>query len=89
MSQEGLWLVWGFAGQAMFGSRFVIQWLYSEIKKESVVPRVFWYISLIASLMLLLYAVYRKDPVFAAGFCLNIPIYIRNLILLNKKNKNG
>ena len=46
-------LVLGFGGQILFGTRFLIQWIASEIKKESHIPIVFWYFSLGGGLLLL------------------------------------
>jgi lipid-A-disaccharide synthase-like uncharacterized protein len=78
---ETLWLVIGFIGQGIFGMRFVVQWLASEIKKKSVIPMSFWYLSIVGSLVLLSYAIYRKDPIFILGFSLNLIIYVRNITL--------
>ncbi len=38
MTPEKIWLGIGFFGQAMFTGRFLVQWLASEIKKDSVIP---------------------------------------------------
>lgn len=82
-----IWLSIGFLGQIMFSLRFLIQWIASEKKKESVVPITFWYFSLLGGLMLLSYAIYRKDPVFILGQCGGIIVYFRNLMLIYKKRK--
>jgi len=58
------WLVVGLAGQIIFGMRFLIQWIASEVKKESHIPIVFWYCSIGGGLILLSYAIHIKDPVF-------------------------
>lgn len=50
-----------------FTGRFVLQWLYSEFKKRSIIPVGFWYLSMLGSTILLAYAIYRQDPVFIAG----------------------
>ena len=80
-----LWLTIGFVGQALFGGRFIIQWLYSEYKKESVIPVSFWWLSIAGSILLCCYAIKQKDLVFTLGFSLNILIYIRNLTLIKQK----
>jgi lipid-A-disaccharide synthase-like uncharacterized protein len=67
MTRETLWLIVGFAGQAVFTGRFVLQWLYSEYKRRSVIPVGFWYLSMLGSALLLIYAIYRQDPVFIIG----------------------
>ncbi|MHC8366150.1 lipid-A-disaccharide synthase N-terminal domain-containing protein [Pseudomonas sp. ZT5P21] len=82
LSRETLWLVVGFSGQIAFTGRFVLQWLYSEYKKRSVIPVSFWYLSIIGSALLFAYAVYREDPVFIAGQAFGSIVYLRNLQLI-------
>jgi len=83
-----LWVIFGFAAQFIFFLRFAVQWWVSEKKKQSVIPVSFWYLSLVGTLMILIYSVHRKDVVFIAASCLNSLIYIRNLMLIkNKKPK--
>jgi len=82
------WLIIGFVGQVAFGARFVIQWIVSEKKGESTIPLVFWYCSILGSIILLSYAIYREDPVFILGQSLGSIIYIRNLILIDRKRKS-
>ncbi len=81
------WLVIGFLGQFMFSLRFLVQWFVSEKRKESVVPLSFWYFSLIGGLILLSYAIYRRDPVFILGQGAGVIVYLRNLMLIYKKRK--
>src|SRR5438105_12176772 len=76
------WLVFGFAAQAVFASRFVLQWITSERAGRSIVPTAFWYLSLVGTGMLAFYAVHRRDPVFILGQTLNSIIYVRNLMLI-------
>ncbi len=73
------WLVLGFAAQAFFTARFVVQWLASERAGKSVVPLGFWIFSIGGGLLLLYYAVHRKDPVFIAGQAFGVFVYLRNL----------
>lgn len=82
MTRETLWLVVGFAGQAVFTGRFVLQWLYSEFKRRSVIPVGFWYLSMLGSALLLTYAIYRQDPVFIIGQSFGFLVYLRNLQLI-------
>ena len=84
---EIIFLIIGFVGQGLFASRFIIQWVYSEKKKESVIPIAFWYLSIFGGMGLLTYAIFRKDPVIITGQLFGLIIYIRNLILIYKKNK--
>lgn len=80
-----LWLlILGIVSQIVFTLRFVYQWLYSEKKKESSLPFGFWLLSLIGSLLILTYAIIRRDPVLFVGHILGATIYIRNLMLLKK-----
>jgi lipid-A-disaccharide synthase-like uncharacterized protein len=79
----------GLVGQVSFFSRFLVQWIVSEKKGESVVPVAFWYLSLCGGLLMLIYAVWRRDPVFTMGQTVGIFVYTRNLMLISrKKSKN-
>ena len=82
---EIIFLIIGFVGQGIFASRFIFQWIYSERKGESYIPIIFWYLSIFGGLGLLVYAIFRKDPVIIAGQSVGIFIYLRNLILIYKK----
>jgi lipid-A-disaccharide synthase-like uncharacterized protein len=79
-----VWLTVGFLGQAFFTARFLVQWLASERKRESVVPVAFWWLSLLGGLALLSYAVFRRDPVIITGQAMGLFVYVRNLMLLSK-----
>ena len=81
---EIIFLIIGFAGQGLFASRFIIQWLYSEKLGRSAIPIVFWYLSISGGIGLLIYAIFRQDPVIILGQSFGIIIYLRNLILLKK-----
>jgi len=81
------WLIIGFAGQFFFTMRFVVQWIATERKKESVIPVMFWYLSMLGSLFLLSYAISRKDPVFILGQSFGFIVYFRNLYFIHKKSK--
>ncbi len=81
------WLIIGMAGQILFGLRFLVQWICSEVKKESHIPVVFWYFSISGGMILLVYAIHRKDPVFIVGQSMGIVVYLRNLRLIYKKEK--
>lgn len=82
-----IWIAIGFIGQGLFTSRFLIQWIYSEKKRKSVIPTAFWYFSLGGGLTLLAYAIHRKDPVFIAGQATGVVVYVRNLVLISKERK--
>ncbi len=80
-----VWLGIGFAGQIVFSLRFLVQWIASERRRESVIPIAFWYISLVGTTLLFAYATYRKDPVFMLGQAFGFVVYIRNLMLINRR----
>tara|TARA_B100000886_G_C20195496_1_gene396158 strand:+ start:140 stop:433 length:294 start_codon:yes stop_codon:yes gene_type:complete len=86
-SIEIIFLVIGFLGQALFASRFVIQWIYSEKKGISYIPIIFWYLSIFGGLGLLIYAIFRKDPVIIVGQSFGIFVYLRNLILIYRRKE--
>ena len=86
--QLDVWIILGFIGQAMFTMRFLVQWVASEKKKESVIPVSFWYFSLAGGLILLAYAIYRMDPVFILAYLPGNFIYFRNLYLIYKKRQS-
>lgn len=78
------WLALGFLGQALFSARFLVQWLASEARRESVIPVAFWYLSLAGGATLLAYALWRRDPVFAVGQGFGLVVYARNLALVRR-----
>jgi lipid-A-disaccharide synthase-like uncharacterized protein len=83
------WLILGFSAQALFGFRFLVQWIASEKQKKSVIPIYFWYLSLAGGLLLLLYAIHIKDPVFILGQSTGVFIYLRNLTLIYKGKRTS
>ena len=82
MTTEHVWLGVGLLGQALFSARFLVQWIASERRGQSVVPVQFWYFSLAGGLTLLAYAVHRLDPVFIIGQLAGLVVYLRNLYLI-------
>jgi lipid-A-disaccharide synthase-like uncharacterized protein len=76
------WVVFGFIGQSFFTMRFVVQWIASERARASVIPVAFWFFSIGGGALLLVYALYRRDPVFIAGQALGLVVYIRNLYFI-------
>jgi lipid-A-disaccharide synthase-like uncharacterized protein len=73
------WVLLGFAAQALFTARFLVQWIASERQGKSVIPIAFWFFSIGGGLLLLVYALYRRDPVFIAGQAFGVFVYLRNL----------
>ena len=84
LSPQTLWLGLGLFAQALFASRFVVQWIASERARASIVPVSFWYISLAGAVLLLAYAIYRRDPVFILGQSTGAFIYLRNLYFIRR-----
>jgi lipid-A-disaccharide synthase-like uncharacterized protein len=77
-----LWLLVGLLGQALFASRFIVQWFKSEMEGRSVIPISFWYCSVGGGMVLLAYAIYKADPVFIIGQASGLVVYARNLYLI-------
>lgn len=82
-----LWLGVGFVGQIFFTLRFLVQWLASERKQASVVPIAFWYFSILGSVLLLSYAIWRQDPIIILGQSFNSLIYVRNLMFIYRARR--
>ena len=80
-----VWLAVGLLGQLLFASRFLVQWIVSERRRQSVVPTSFWWLSLGGSAILLAYAVHRLDPVFILGQAFGFVVYTRNLVLIGRR----
>lgn len=76
------WVILGFVAQAFFTMRFVVQWIASERARRSVMPVAFWFFSIGGGALLLVYALYRRDPVFIAGQALGLLVYARNLYFI-------
>ena len=87
MQDTTIWMIIGFAGQALFTARFVVQWIASERAKKSLIPVAFWFFSFGGGIVLLAYAIHRGDPVFTAGQAGGLLIYLRNLWLIRKEQK--
>ena len=87
MDKNIMWMIIGFVGQGFFSARFIVQWIMSEIKKQSIIPLGFWYFSLLGGVTLFAYALYKEDPVFIVGQGAGLLIYSRNLYLIRKRAK--
>ena len=82
-----LWILVGLLGQLFFTSRFLVQWIASERAGRSIVPQVFWLFSLSGGVLLLVYALWRRDPVFIAGQSAGLVVYLRNLMLIARQTE--
>ena len=76
------WLAFGLVAQLFFTARFLVQWISSERAGQSVVPMAFWFFSMGGGVMTLIYALYRRDPVFIAGQALGLVVYFRNVYFI-------
>ncbi|MFC1631835.1 lipid-A-disaccharide synthase N-terminal domain-containing protein [Candidatus Omnitrophota bacterium] len=81
------WIMLGLFAQLLFFLRFFVQWIASERKQESTIPISFWYFSIAGSVLLLIYSIHKRDIVFILGQSMGSLIYLRNLILIYRKDK--
>jgi lipid-A-disaccharide synthase-like uncharacterized protein len=80
-------LFFGAIGQLLLNFRFVYQWYYSERHHTSILPLGFWIISFVASILILVYASYRLDPVLLVAQGMGIFVYVRNIFIHVKSHK--
>lgn len=85
--QFNWWLILGYAGQALFSMRFIVQWVASERAGRSVIPIAFWFFSIGGGTLLFLYALYVRDPVFILGQGMGLFVYLRNLYFVARERK--
>jgi lipid-A-disaccharide synthase-like uncharacterized protein len=79
-----LLMILGIIAQVLFTLRFVYQWIYSEKKKESMLPLGFWIMSLAGSSLIFIYALFRKDPVLFLAHLSGLIAYSRNIYILKR-----
>ncbi len=84
---EMWWLLLGLLAQVTFFGRWIIQWVASEIRRESVIPVLFWWCSLLGATMLLVYFVGRREPIGVLGQAIGWTVYSRNLYLIKVKRR--
>ena len=89
VAQFDVWIAIGFAAQAMFSARFLVQWIASERAGRSVVPVSFWFFSIVGGASLFVYALSRQDPVFIAGQGAGLLIYARNIWLILRERRSA
>jgi lipid-A-disaccharide synthase-like uncharacterized protein len=81
------WVILGLVAQGLFTMRFLVQWIVSERAGRSVIPLAFWWFSIAGGLLLLVYALYRKDPVFILGQAFGVFVYLRNLYFVLRERR--
>ncbi|HKS24794.1 MAG TPA: lipid-A-disaccharide synthase N-terminal domain-containing protein [Thermoanaerobaculia bacterium] len=89
MSVDALWVAFGFLGQAIFGARFLVQWIASERRGESHIPLVFWWLSIVGAAITLAYAIHKKEWVFIIPAIFGLIVYTRNLILIYRAQRHS
>lgn len=82
-----VWVGIGFFGQLAFSGRMLLQWITSERRRESVITESFWWFSLVGSVTLFSYFVWRQDPVAILGQASGVVIYARNIRLIYKRRR--
>ena len=87
--QFNAWIALGFVAQGMFFMRFLVQWIASERAGRSVVPHAFWLFSVGGGVLLLIYAIQRRDPVIISGQALALIIYSRNLHFIRRERSSA
>ena len=84
------WVILGLAAQGLFTMRFLVQWIASERAGRSVIPLAFWWFSIVGGVLLLGYALYRKDAVFILGQAFGVFVYLRNLhFVIRERRQNA
>lgn len=80
-------LILGSVAQLIFTLRFVYQWVYSERRKISSLPLGFWLLSLMGSGLILIYGIFRQDPVLLVGHGIGVIMYTRNIYIQKNEIK--
>ena len=84
-----VWVILGLTAQFFFTMRFAVQWIASERAGRSVIPVAFWFFSIGGGLLLLVYALYRRDPVFIIGQSFGVFVYLRNLYFVFRERNTA
>jgi lipid-A-disaccharide synthase-like uncharacterized protein len=85
--QLNWWVLLGYVGQSLFAMRFIVQWVASERVGRSVIPVAFWFFSIGGGVLLFVYALYIRDPVFIIGQGLGLFVYLRNLYFVFRERR--
>ncbi len=87
--QAWLWLAVGFVGQLLFAGRFILQWIATERQKRSVIPPLFWYLSVAAATLQVSCFIQRAEWIFAMGMLATLLIYARNIWFIRTKRETS
>jgi lipid-A-disaccharide synthase-like uncharacterized protein len=82
-----VWLMVGFAGQFLLSTRFIYQVFYSIKENKSVLPLLFWVMSLVGSTLLVMYALFRADAILLFAQSIALIPYMRNLYFAIKTKR--
>ena len=82
LTLDHVWLLVGLLGQALFASRFILQWFKSEIEGRSVIPVAFWYCSIGGGIVTLAYTIHLQSVPLSVGQASGLIVYSRNLWLI-------
>jgi lipid-A-disaccharide synthase-like uncharacterized protein len=83
------WAALGFLAQALFSARFLVQWIASERARRSIIPIAFWWFSIGGGILLFVYSLHRRDPVFIVGQGGGLFIYVRNVMLVLRERRRA
>lgn len=86
---EKVWAGIGLLGQGVFTARFLVQWLASERKRDTVIPEAFWWLSLGGGLITLTYAIHLGSLAFSMGQGMGLLVYSRNLMLISRRKRRA
>lgn len=85
LTVDHVWALIGFAAQALFASRFIVQWFQSEREGRSVIPLSFWYCSLSGGIVMLAYTIHLQSVSLSIGQASGLIVYSRNLYLISRE----
>ena len=81
------WQIVALIGQTCFFLRFLVQWLASERAGRSVIPNLFWYLSLTGALTVLISGLVLVQPVLIIANLPALVVYLRNLYFIYKRRQ--
>lgn len=80
------WTIIGFLGATIFAGRWLLQVYVSHLKKQSIVPTAFWYMSATGNILLLLYFIFGiRDSVGIVSNLFPLLVASYNILLIRRK----
>lgn len=83
-ARNWFWIGVGVLGQGLFALRFLVQWVVTEIKRQSTIPSVFWYLSVAAALLLISSHAQRQEWLYTIGIFTTLFVYLRNIYWIRR-----